>query len=293
MKETNTIDRPTPTGGLTSVGADALVRGFASILSDAECIESERKNPQPEITETDPLKARIIGMLTENTGCDILDSGGAYGRAWERNRHIPTDAWDKRDACRVEVYGHGRDGEVIISYDVYRYLTLFLDINDESERLNAILQDIVEHADNLSYIEDMEAFLELEEVDIEGYACGGITNTYNYENLLSQVLQYAIFEVDGETYIMLQIHGGCDVRGGYTKPQVFTLIDPDYFIMAQSDVYARCGCGEWDSNDAGYDWCFEGCIPSKPTDWWYDEENNRVMCYDCRKEVKFGVVESV
>ena len=272
---------------------DTLVRGIASVLSDAECAQSERKNPQPEITETDPVKARIIRMLTENTGCDILDSGGAYGRAWERNRHIPMDEWDKRDACHVTVYGHGRDGEVTISYDVYRYLTLFLDITDESERLNAILKNIVETSGNRSYLQDMEEFLERDEVDIDGYACGGIVNTYNYDNIISQVLQYGIFEVDGEPYIILQIHGGCDVRGGYTVPQIFSLNHPDYFSMAQTDIMAYCGCGEWLSDDAGYNWYFDGCAPSKPIDWWYDQDNNRVMCMDCRKEVKFGVTESV
>jgi|GEM_PF-1845116 len=283
---------PTTTGETTDC-TDALVRGIASVLSDAECAQSERKNPQPEITETDPVKARIIRMLTENTGCDILDSGGAYGRAWERNRHIPMDEWDKRDACHVTVYGHGRDGEVTISYDVYRYLTLFLDITDESERLNAILKNIVETSGNRSYLQDMEEFLERDEVDIDGYACGGIVNTYNYDNIISQVLQYGIFEVDGEPYIILQIHGGCDVRGGYTVPQIFSLNHPDYFSMAQTDITAVCGCGMWSSDDAGYSWYFDGCAPSKPIDWWYDQDNNRVMCMDCRKEVTFGVTESV
>ena len=31
-------------------------------------------------------KELIYKMLTENTGVHMLDSGGAYGRNWERNQ---------------------------------------------------------------------------------------------------------------------------------------------------------------------------------------------------------------
>ena len=272
--------------------ADAFIHGIASALSDAETRQAERENPQPDITEPDPLKARIIGMMTENTGCDILDSGGAYGRRWQQNRQI--EDWSKIPACEVEVCADGRDdGEVIISYNIYPYLCLFLDITEESERLNAILQDIVENSGNCAYPEDVEDFLTAIDGDHEGYACGGY-NTCNYDNILSGVLQYEIFEdTEGDTYIALQIHGGCDYRGGYTKPQVFALPEPDYFSIAQCDIPAVCGCGYWSSDDAGNNWYFEGCSPSKPADWFYKRDNNAVRCLDCRQPVKFGVTESI
>ena len=272
--------------------ADAFIRGIASVLSAAECRQAVEDNPQPEIIETDPVKARIIGMLTENTGCDILDSGGAYGRQWQRNRHIT--GWDEIPACEVEVCADGREsGEVTISYNIYPYLCLFLDINEESERLNAILQGIIDNGGNTSYPADVEDFLKVIDADTEGYACGG-GNTYNYDNILAGVLQYDIFEdIEGDTYIALQIHGGYDVRGGYTKPQVFTLDEADYFIMAQSDINAWCGCGNWSSDDAGNNWYFDGCSPSKPNDWFYNREDNTVRCLDCRQPVTFSVVESI
>jgi hypothetical protein len=295
MNETTT--EPTRNAGvdvfptITQDAADGFIGGISAVLSEAECRQAEAENPQPEITEADPLKARIIGMMTENTGCDILDSGGAYGRQWQRNRHI-TD-WDSIPACEVEVCADGReDGEVIISYNIYPYLCLFLDIDEDSERLNAILQGIIENGGNKSYPADVEDFLKAVDADKDGYACGG-ANTYNYDNILSGVLQYDIFEVDGETYIALQIHGGCDVRGGYTAPQVFTLNEPDYFSMAQTDITAWCGCGDWSSDDAGYHWYFDGCSPSKPADWFYNREDNTVRCLDCRQPVTFGVTDSV
>lgn len=47
-------------------------------------------------------------------------------------------------------------------------------------------------------------------------------NTYNGEDALSQVLQYVLFSGEYGDFVVLQIHGGCDVRGGYTKPRVFS-----------------------------------------------------------------------
>ena len=46
-------------------------------------------------------------------------------------------------------------------------------------------------------------------------------NTYNGEDLLSQVIQFTLFRIDFTDYVALQIHGGCDVRGGYTAPRIF------------------------------------------------------------------------
>ena len=50
-------------------------------------------------------------------------------------------------------------------------------------------------------------------------------NTYNGESDLSQVLQGSRIKifVDGqyEDYYLIQIHNGCDVRGGYTDAKLF------------------------------------------------------------------------
>ncbi len=47
-------------------------------------------------------------------------------------------------------------------------------------------------------------------------------NTYNGENLVDQILQFTLFSNNSGEYVTLQIHGGADVRGGYTKPRVFS-----------------------------------------------------------------------
>ena len=56
--------------------------------------------------------------------------------------------------------------------------------------------------------------------------------------------------------MVLQIHGGCDVRGGYTKPYVFEINDMDYMIIAQYDINVSCQkCNKsWYSDDSGNNW---------------------------------------
>ena len=45
-------------------------------------------------------------------------------------------------------------------------------------------------------------------------------NTYNYDCDLSQVLQGSHLEIDGDFYTLIQVHGGADVRGGYTDAKL-------------------------------------------------------------------------
>lgn len=48
-------------------------------------------------------------------------------------------------------------------------------------------------------------------------------NTYNDESDLSSVLRYYVLEHEhtGNTYVLLKIHNGIDVRGGYTDAKLF------------------------------------------------------------------------
>jgi hypothetical protein len=59
--------------------------------------------------------------------------------------------------------------------------------------------------------------------------------------------------------VALQIHGGCDVRGGYTKPRIFSLTD-EYSIMRNADGCIQCTDNynhEWSTDDA-YNWYYQG-----------------------------------
>ena len=46
-------------------------------------------------------------------------------------------------------------------------------------------------------------------------------NTYNGDSDLSQILQGANLLINDEYYVLIQIHGGSDARGGYTDAKLF------------------------------------------------------------------------
>ena len=259
---------------------EPIIYAIAEMFGKIECEYKEMTNPKPALPEDlEPIEKRIWQMMIENTGCHILDSGGAYGRNWERNRHRD---FKSEPACYIEVWGD----YINVYYSTFHYLTNFLDVTEKSERYNKEFHENADKPENQS-----KSWLKL----MEEY--GEVVNTYNYENIIDQVLQYVIFEdEEGDFFIILQIHGGCDVRGGYTDPQIFALYEPDYFHIAQSDVSAVCtGCGNnWYSDDAGIHYYYDGCTANeKPVEEWWtlDEEKNEVTC-KCGSKVEFSVMES-
>ena len=172
-----------------------------------------------EYTETEKL---VYQMLTESTGRHPQDSGGAYGRHWERNQKKTIDDFRNEDEEKVEkVDWIDKDGETHVEYErtvsVFHYLSdLELDdICDEFNRLNTDCNDwegfgygVSENAsDYLKSIGEVEMMHEF--------------STYQRDSDLSQVLQGAWIDLDGEQYLLLQIHNGCDVRGGYTDAKLF------------------------------------------------------------------------
>lgn len=72
-------------------------------------------------------------------------------------------------------------------------------------------------------------------------------NTYNNENDLSQAFQWTQIEDDyGDTYVILQTHTGCDIRGGYTAPVVALVRDQDYFHSWNVDFWCQRCDGQWE-----------------------------------------------
>jgi hypothetical protein len=82
-------------------------------------------------------------------------------------------------------------------------------------------------------------------------------NTYNEENLLSQTLLFNYFELEKEGYVVLQVHGGCDVRGGYTDPQVFTtgrFDDTGFFNYKNATIYCTLPGIKTETDPADHYW---------------------------------------
>jgi len=173
-------------------------------------------------TETEEV---LAAMLTENTGRHMLDSGGAYGRNWERNSGKTVE--DFLAAPEIETSTWQRDGHEVIEYvslDLFHFLRQRLEYDAETDAaFHAFAADSTE-----PWFADLESWLESIGATHEEAGRPFTVNTYNGEDCLSQVIQYTVFDVGedrrdyyGDVYIALSIHGGCDVRGGYTAPRIF------------------------------------------------------------------------
>jgi hypothetical protein len=87
---------------------------------------------------------------------------------------------------------------------------------------------------------------------------------------------------------MLQIHGGCDVRGGYTKPQIFEG-SWEEVLCRDGSFYVRCPIceEEWSTDDGGYHWYPFGNGPTLKyndnDEWEFDEDAEEVYHVGCTK----------
>lgn len=239
------------------------------------------KEHEPPFDYT-PTQRRLHEMLQENTGAHLLDSGDAYGRAWERNRAVLD--FRKREKLGISVYGDSITFEI----DLFHYLSAFLTLTDRAIDLQERFEEYNDHA-GLADAEDFREHL----IGI-GYATDNdirpTFNSYNWENSLAGTIQgVCVTDHYGTSFIMLQIHGGADVRGGYTAPQVFECYDLDLMYCSDSNFSAKCPvCGAgWYTDDGGYHW-----YPNKeePVEWTFDGDNDAVFhteCIEKREKLEF------
>lgn len=171
------------------------------------------------------IEQTIFDMLTENTGASILDSGSAYGRNWQRNQALALDDLRNRPAATLEVSKYERNGkahyEAIPTVDVFHLLTHCLQLDEVCKTFNAMPVDDWRSDEFYGVSAKGEQWL-----NDHGFAesCLGGFNTYNWNTNHSQILQgHYLVNEDDEAYLLLQIHGGCDARGGYTDAKLFKL----------------------------------------------------------------------
>lgn len=178
-------------------------------------------------------KQLIVKMLTENTGRAICDSGGAYGRNWERNEGKTLDDFESEPAATIEVdtwtNNEGQQRwDIYPSLSLYHHLADVLSLDPVCDEFNAMPVDDW-HSDYYGVSAEGEHWLEMMGFTDEGDSF----NSYNWSANYSQVVQGQRLDLDGEKYVLLQIHGGCDVRGGYTNAKLFKL-DNDYGFLLES-----------------------------------------------------------
>lgn len=166
-------------------------------------------------------KKLIYEMLTECTGKHMCDSGFDSGRHWQRNQKKTIE--DFENEPEEHIY---KEGDYIYrDLSVFHYLSeLELDdICNEFNKINTNCQDwdAEVNDDNFIYGVSKEAGEYLGE--FEYINIGNTWNTYNGESDLTQVLQGSNLTINEDNYILIQIHNGADVRGGYTDAKLFKL----------------------------------------------------------------------
>jgi len=212
----------------------------------------------------------IAAMLTENTGRSILDSGDAYGRHWQRNAGMTATDWDAAPSATIDRWG-------CVTVSAYHYMSDRLTYHrDLDEQFQEFAQS--EAREGTYYLQDMADWV----AELTGDNDLRSWNTYNGEDLLSQVLQGITFEYDGEHYAILQTHNGADVRGGYSTPRVFR-VDVDMaecFPYDNADADIFCQSCEWGGTlQAGHEWVERG--GNYGTLEFGKSEDSEALCPEC------------
>lgn len=190
------------------------------------------------------LKQTIAAMMTENTGTHGLDSGGAYGRNWQRNAGLTCNDFDAMPAAVMEIdlrkHGENPFADITISVNIYHKLTSgILELDDLCCKFNAMPVDDWK-SDLYGVSINGENWLVENGFVWDDRHCQ--FNTYNFQNNFSQILAGNFIaresEYSEDKYVLLNIHGGCDARGGYTDAKLFKLCD-----HAQEHDLLRDDCG--------------------------------------------------
>ena len=200
------------------------------------------------------LEKTIYQMMTTSTGTALCDSGGANGRHWQKNQKLTIDDFKNQPPAILEFWNDWPEYTV----NVFHKLTDgCIEIDELCNEFNAMECDVWNgeyygtNADQCQWLEDNRF-----EVKGEGF------NTYNWGSNLSQTLQGYDVERDGEYYILLQIHQGADVRGGYTDAKLFKVSDycePYYVICDEASFTIENANGDYIGLDYTGEWFdFEG-----------------------------------
>ena len=198
------------------------------------------------MTKTQTTEEVLYSMLVENTGRHMLDSGGAYGRNFERNGIKSLEDFKNEDEVTPEFDADGNLEDATIS--VFHFLRQNLDRDSVCEEFDKINTE----SDNYDSERFRGVSKEAENFLPEDVHCIFSENSYNRESSLSQVIQYSVIEMDDENgfqtlYVLLQIHGGCDIRGGYTDARLF-LLTGDEYSLAEERIF-----GQWTPNNVDLD----------------------------------------
>ena len=183
---------------------------------------------------------------------------------------IQPQSWEH--AQKYEGYTIEKDtldsSDIDYTVNIFHYLTTVLNTDDVCDEFNALpcADWDSEYGNGISKVQ--EDWLKSHNLTIRND-----WNSYNGDCNLSQTIQGANVHTDDDTadeyptYILLQIHQGCDVRGGYTDAKLFKIdCDSGYFDV-NPNVYGEIDGVQVDTGYNGYsltDECGE-IVPVTPT----------------------------
>ena len=267
-------------GAVMGVDGITISRGVADVQSkvDSEKVSKESKKPRKPrgMTETE---SALYDMLVEDCGTHMMDSGGDGGRSWQRNRHVKDFRLLSPINYEYETWTH-KDGTKGNWFTINRLL--FHHLNDhltydkeETKKLEKWLKKNDKYTNSVS---DVEEYIEqVYGTDEDGYYSD---NTYNSEHLLSQDFQYVSYGAQ----IFISIHGGADIRGGYSNYKVFTQDDQDMLFLDAAGCKMRCGCGSVYSDDCGYHWYNDDYSMETKDGFpvcWKQADDKKLRCTEC------------
>lgn len=226
----------------------------------------------------------IKNMMCEDTGRNLLDSGDVYGRHYEENQKNGIMTGPQK----VDFWTDGeKKTELKPIVPLYDFLTYNLEVDGDSERFEDEFYNYIKVNDLDPYsVVDIEETIKVIG-EYSGYVDLEMINTYNYQSVLSQTIQFIMFS-DGydNIYVCLQIHNGCDARGGYTLPKIFYVENPEYFIIGTTDAIISCGCRNYNYYDYDSIEIYDGedCISIDNEyifNHTYVDDNGDLRCKDC------------
>ena len=244
-------------------------------------------NSKPALPDTGEV---LAGMLAENTGIHGMDSGGAYGRHWQRNQGMTKADWEALPSGFMM-----DDAYPVIR--AYHYLKDRLIITEASEALNREFRAIYD-ADPDVMNTDHETLLER-----MGYESQG-GYTYNHDNRLSQDFVWSNFEVGLEWFTVLSTHNGADARGGFSTPYVFAICGAnDYWVCDIDRAGLYCAACHISGEDVPYsrvDWYYLGTFDATLPGMGEPDRQREAPegwepghgCPQCEGELEVSIVQS-
>lgn len=187
-----------------------------------------------------------LAAIKENTGSHVLDSGGAMGRHWQRNKGLTIEnAYDWTHRLNVDKWGFS------VTINVLHYL----ESNFVIDRTRTARFHRFAHSKEWAgecWFDCLKAWVK----STNGYLTNG-DNTYNHENWLSQeVLMQGFVDGGGDEWYAISTHNGADVRGGYSRPYLCKIDEIEWNVW-MTDGWLGCSNGHMLYADGASHWIMD------------------------------------